>query len=146
MGIEKIRPIALCLFGNKGRILASKGFDRTKGEHFYRLLGGSIDFFETSEFCIRREIKEELQSEIENLKFLFAFENLFTYESTRGHEIVFLYSGDLVRQELYNQKSVHIVENNYELEAEWISVKDIIAGKIILYPVLDYQNLLKDIS
>ncbi|MFZ5390994.1 MAG: NUDIX hydrolase [Patescibacteria group bacterium] len=141
--MEKIRPIALCLFQNKGRILASKGFDRTKNENFYRLLGGSIDFFETSQSCIRREIKEELQSEIENLKFLFVFENLFTYESTRGHEIVFLYSGDLAKQELYNQKSIRIAENTYELEAEWVSVEDIIAGKIILYPVLDYQSLLR---
>ena len=52
-----------------------------------------------------------------------------------------MYSGDLSREELYDQDTIHIVEETYEIDADWISIDDVIAGKIILYPALDYKNL-----
>lgn len=133
----------MCLFHNNGKVLVSKGFDRVKNEHFYRVLGGSVNFFETGKAGVRREIQEELHSEIENLKLVDVIENLFTYEGSKGHEIVFLYSGDLSRKELYEQNPIHIIEDTYEFDAEWIATSDVLAGKIPLYPALDYKILFK---
>lgn len=133
----------MCLFHKDGKVLISKGFDKVKNENFYRVLGGSIIFFETGEAGVRREIREELLSEIENLKLVDIIENLFTYEGSNGHEIVFLYTGDLARKELYVQNPIHIVEDTYEFDAEWISTDDILAGKIPLYPALAYEALFK---
>src|SRR3989344_2264408 len=103
---EKIKIKAMCIFRKNGKILVAKCFDKIKNEHFYRILGGSVKFSEISEIGIRREIQEELLSEIENLKLVDVIENLFTYEGSKGHEIVFLYTGDLARKELYTQNSI----------------------------------------
>ena len=138
---EKIRIKAMCLFHKDGKVLVSKGFDKVKNENFYRVLGGSVNFFETGEAGVRREIQEELLSEIENLKLIDVIENLFTYEGNKGHEIVFLYHGDLAREELYTQNSIHIVEDTYEFDAEWIAINDVLSGKIPLYPAFDYKTL-----
>lgn len=140
---EKIKIKAMCLFHKDGKVLVAKCFDKIKNEHFYRILGGSVNFFETGEAGIRREIQEELSSEIENLKLVDVIENLFTYEGSKGHEIVFLYTGDLARKELYAQNVIHIIEDTYEVDAEWIPVSDILNGKIPLYPALDYAALFK---
>lgn len=142
---EKIKVKAMCLFHRNGKILASKGFDKVKQETFYRALGGSVNFFETAEAGVRREIQEELLSEIENLQFIDVIENLFTHEGSQGHELVFLYVGELVRKELYDQNPIHIIEETYEFDAEWIAIEDVLNGKITLYPALDYKSLFKRI-
>jgi hypothetical protein len=41
------------------------------------------------------------------------------------------------------QNPIHIVEDTYKLEAEWIPADDIVNGKIPLYPALDYRTLFK---
>lgn len=131
----------MCLFQNDGKILVAKGFDKVKNEYFYRVLGGNVNLFETGEAGVRREIQEELQSSVDNLKLLDVVENIFTYEGNKGHDIIFLYCGDLARKELYEQKTFHIVEDTYEFDAEWISTDSILSGKIPLYPGLDYKKL-----
>ena len=57
---QKIRVIAVSVFQNAGRILVFKGHDPVKGETFYRPLGGAIEFGETSQQALVREIREEL--------------------------------------------------------------------------------------
>ncbi len=146
MSIEpegKIKIKALCLFYKDGKILISKHFDSVKKESFYRILGGGVNFFETSEAGVRREIQEELLSDVENLKLIDVIENLFVFEGNKGHEVTFLYQGDLVRKELYVQNPIHIIENTYEFDANWVLLDDILAGEIPLYPEFDYKTLFK---
>ena len=133
----------MCVFFKDGRMLVSKGFDNVKKENFYRLLGGHINFFETAEAGVCREIQEELGSAIEDLKQLTILENIFTYQGIQQHEIVFLYSGNLARKELYEQNPIHITETDHEFDAEWISAEDILNGEIPLYPKFDYKELFK---
>lgn len=60
----------MCIFTHNGKTLASKGYDASKDEVFYRVLGGGLEFREKVEDGIRREIKEELLCDIENLRFI----------------------------------------------------------------------------
>jgi ADP-ribose pyrophosphatase YjhB (NUDIX family) len=131
----------MCLFYRDGKILVSRGQNKITHEVFYRLLGGSLHFGENSETGIRREIEEELHSEIENLQFVTTIENTFTHEDWQGHEIVFMYIGDLKRKELYEQKVIHIVEETYEFDAEWIPVRDVMKGTKTLFPTFDWKSL-----
>ena len=41
---KEIRPIALGIAVKDGKILASRGYDKIKGTHFYRCLGGALSF------------------------------------------------------------------------------------------------------
>lgn len=133
----------MCLFIHNGRVLVGKGYEKATGEEFYRVLGGSIHFGETTEEGVRREIKEELKSEIENLRLLEVLENRYTYEGRQGHEIVFLYQGDLADKSLYEQNPIHIIEATYEFYTDWVTVDDIIRGEKKLYPTCEYRKYLR---
>jgi ADP-ribose pyrophosphatase YjhB (NUDIX family) len=104
---------AMCLFRQDEKLLVSKGFDSVKQRNFYRLLGGHVEFGETAEAGIRREIAEELGSEIENLKLLAVIENIFTYEGKESHEIDYLFSGDLGNKALYMQDRIPVSEDGW---------------------------------
>ena len=91
---NRIRPIALVVFRrDDGAILVAPGFDRVKEQRFYRPLGGEIEFGELAEDAARREIREELGAEIDDLRLLGVFENIFTFLGHSGHELVWVYEG-----------------------------------------------------
>ena len=137
------RVKAMCVFTQNGNTLASNGYDKNKGEVFYRLIGGSVGFGEKSEEGIKREVREELNCDVDNLELLTVVENIFTFEGKQGHEIVFVYKGDLSNKELYEREKIHVVEPYGEFDAEWISINDVLTNKIKLYPALDYSKILK---
>ncbi len=43
---KRVRPLAICVFRHHDRILVMEGYDPVKKEHFYRPLGGGIEFGE----------------------------------------------------------------------------------------------------
>ena len=138
----KIRIKAMCLFNHEGKTLASKGYDEKKNETFYRVIGGSVNFGEKTEEGARREVREELGCEVENLELVKVVENIFEFNGNSGHDVVFLYKGDLSNKTLYEQEKIHIVEPYLEFDAEWVPIEDIVSGKSILYPALNYSEIL----
>ena len=148
MPARQIRFKAMGVFIHEGKILASKGHD-SHGDpfNFYRLVGGTIEFGETAEQAIHREILEELGTEIENVKLLDVVENIFQYEGRDGHQVIFLFSGDFVNKDLYQQETIKIHEVDYDApDAYWISCQDVIDGKVILYPEFNYKKLLSQLT
>ncbi len=138
----------MCLIIDSGRVLVADG-DSMKSStrpivpsDFYRVLGGGVNFDESAEEGVRREIREELNSEIEGLEKLDTIENRFTYAGERGHEIAFLYKGTLSRKELTKQDTVRVLEDSYEFNAVWVPIDQILNGKKPLYPPTDYKKFL----
>lgn len=131
--MEKIRPNALLIINKNGKLLAQKGYDEFTNQSFCRLLGGGIEFGEYSLIAMKREIKEELGANILNEKMLLVIENIFEFNNKKGHEITFLYSGDLAEENLYNQEKIKILDEQ-DTYAEWINISDIKEGSVILYP------------
>jgi len=133
--MNQIRPIAICVFLNQNRILVAEGYDPVKNETFYRPLGGGIEFGEQSEDTIRRELKEEINVDVGELKYLGALENIFTFNGSHGHEIVQVYDGVLKTPGLYDQAVIVGREANGEvIRALWKSLDEFGEGKSILYP------------
>ena len=66
--MNRIRPLAICLFRHNERILVAEAYDPVKKEAFYRPLGGGIEFGEHSEQTIQRELLEEIGAEVCELK------------------------------------------------------------------------------
>jgi 8-oxo-dGTP pyrophosphatase MutT (NUDIX family) len=99
---DKIRPIAICVFRHKDRILVAEGYDPVKKQTFYRPLGGGIEFGEKSDHTVRRELLEEINAEVGELWYLGALENIFVFNGAPGHEIVLVYDGVLKDSGLYD--------------------------------------------
>lgn len=132
---EAIRTIAICVFRNGDRILVSEGVDSVKQESFYRPLGGMIEFGERGEECIRRELKEEINAEVSNLRYLGLLENIFVYEAERGHEIVLVYDGEFVDRSLYEKTVIFGDELGSPIKAIWVNLNELGSTKPPLYPV-----------
>ena len=101
--MKTIRIIAICIFRNGDKILVFEGYDPVKQQTFYRPLGGGIEFGETSQETVHREMMEELNAEVTDLKYLGTLENIYIFNGDPGHEIVQIYDGRLVNSELYEQ-------------------------------------------
>jgi 8-oxo-dGTP pyrophosphatase MutT (NUDIX family) len=133
----RVRPLAICVFRNQGRILVNQGYDPIKDQYFYRPLGGGIEFGETSMDTVCRELMEELNVEVErdSLQYLGTVENIFTFNGMVGHEIILIYDGVLNEHGLYDQSVIVGREaNGEEIRAVWKDIDDFGEGKSILYP------------
>ena len=67
MVFQTIRPKAICIIRNGPRILVEYSTWPTDKDIFYVPLGGQIKYGEYGEETIRREIKEEIGAELEEV-------------------------------------------------------------------------------
>jgi len=134
--MNRIRPIAICLFRHHDRILVAEGYDPVKKEAFYRPLGGGIEFGEYSEQTIKRELQEEIGAEVCDLKYLGTLENVFIFNGSPGHEIVQVFDGSLKDAQLYEQTVILGQEADIEdtFQAVWKRIDEFVKGKATLYP------------
>jgi ADP-ribose pyrophosphatase YjhB (NUDIX family) len=130
-----IRPLALVVFRrDDGRTLVAPGYDNVKQQRFYRPLGGGIEFGERAEEAARREIREELGAEIDGLKLLGTFENIFTYLGQPGHELVWLYEARFTDPAFYAEDVIIADEGGAKFEVHWVPLDVFKRGEAPLYP------------
>ena len=124
MGLEPqiTRGLSVVIIEHKGSILVSLGHDKIKNQNFYRLLGGGIDFQETSLSAMKREIKEEIDLELENYQLLTISENIFTYNNEPGHEICFIYKADFKDIENYKREDFVILDSDVDGKVVWLKL------------------------
>ena len=129
-----IRPIAIGVIRNGDRILVSRGYDAERDQHFYRPLGGAIEFGERAEEALRREFQEELCAELVNPRLVGVSENRFTYRGELEHEIVFVFEADFADQGLYLRPELSFSEAGWgDRVATWIRL-DEFSADAPLYP------------
>lgn len=134
---RKIRPLALAILKNdQNQFLLHKAFDSVKKETFYRPLGGGIEFHETGETAIGREIEEEIGQRVSVGALIATFENIFFYEGKKGHEIVLLFDTRFVDSENYKKQELDIFESGKIInKAVWRSLDEIQREGARLYPL-----------
>ena len=136
---------AFCLIRHDGKLLVSKGYDKTKQETFYRFLGGTVEFGETGEQAVVREIKEELGSGLIDVVRLDLIQNIFSYNNEERHQLTFLFEGTLLDESLYTQELIQIIDAP-ESRAVWLPIEEVLSGKAILYPTYDYSKIFGESS
>jgi len=130
-----IRPIAICVVRKGDQILVFEAHKETEDETYYRPLGGAIEFGEFSLQTIRREFLDEINSDLLNLRFWHTLENIYVLEGRRGHEVVFVYVGDLADKTIYDKLFFMAKEDNGELmKVLWKPISDFQNGGPPLYP------------
>lgn len=130
--------MALALIRRGQEILVEEGHDEIKGEMFFRLLGGRIEFGERGADAVRRELREELGVETDIEHYLTTVENVFTYEGEAGHEIALIYECSLRDRRLYSLDEWEAIEPtagaSISHKIAWRHVNSFVSGGEILYP------------
>lgn len=133
--MTSIRAKALCLFRHNEKVLLAKAYDPNKDEHFFRPIGGGIEFGEISIQAIEREVFEETHQQIIHSKLLGIVENLFSFDGQQGHEIVFIYDAEFVDSHIYKQHEIQGCETNgHTYIAQWLNREQIALTHYPVYP------------
>lgn len=130
---EKFRnSFELCvrvIIQQNGKILVCKN----KEKNYYFFPGGHINFGETAEKALERELKEELYISIKNISFIGAIENVFEEEGKKHHEL------DLV----FNVKAEKVRDKSKEDHIDFIFLDIKKFSKEIVFPLALRDNILK---
>ncbi|MFB2878920.1 NUDIX hydrolase [Floridanema aerugineum] len=131
----EIRVLALGIVRDLAqRVFLSQGFDPDTEKHFYRAMGGGVEFGETSEAALKREFDEEIQAELTNIKYLGCLESIFTFNGKQGHEILFVYECDFVDPKFYHLSSINFPEKKRQKTALWVEIEKFKSGELKLVP------------
>ena len=133
-----LKTFLVCV--RNGSALMQKGAE-DDGKVFYRPLGGHIEAFEKSDTALRREMDEEIHTAVRNLKLIDVIENIFMLHHKRTHEIVFLYSGELEKRDLYNRRILDRDEDGEKTFAYWVSREELAKARLRVYPTGVYKHI-----
>jgi ADP-ribose pyrophosphatase YjhB (NUDIX family) len=133
---QQVRPVALAVVRRGEEVLLARHYDPGEDYHFYRPVGGAIEFGEHSSEAVVREFAEELDVTLTGVEYLETFERTFTFDDNDGHEIWRLYEGDFEEDWPYEHDSFTAQEPELdeEFEAVWKHPEDFVEGGEIVYP------------
>ena len=133
---DRIRVVAGALVHAGGRLLVERGRDEARGEDFYRVIGGGVEFGESAEDAVVREWREEYGLTLSVVARLGVLENRFTYEGRPGHEIVFVFAATVAEAWATKREAFTCTDEQGALhEAAWMPVAELRIGAIPLYPL-----------
>ncbi|MEI3395495.1 MAG: NUDIX domain-containing protein [Clostridia bacterium] len=112
-----IRTGGVIIHNNK--ILAHRNINKD----YYCIPGGRVEIGESSSKTIKREIKEELGKEIENIGYIATIENFFEMEGKKYHEIYFLHRIEFENEDDKKiEYTMHNMEGKDFLQYEWLDL------------------------
>ena len=130
----RIRPIAICVFRRDDYVLVGHAFDSKKNKHYCRPPGGGIDFGERAEDALRRELREEIGAEIDDVRLMSVIEDRFEHEGQLKHEIVFVFEARLTDRQMYDMAEIPMCEEGWGGALRWEPLSQFERGERALYP------------
>jgi ADP-ribose pyrophosphatase YjhB (NUDIX family) len=105
-----IRPIAAAVIRDADRILVWEDYDPSTGETVAVPLAGGIEFGETGEQAIARELGEEIGANPRRIRFLGLLEDIYEWAGKKRHELYLIYQVDLEDQDAFEGKELTVTE------------------------------------
>lgn len=133
-----IRPTAQVIIEKDDAVLVQICHDKELGT-FVRLPGGGIEFGETAEEALHREMMEELGCGASQPKLLGVVENIYDWRGSKHHEIIFVFRAKFSDETFYAKEKHCILDTGDN--AEWIKREDILNGRVAFYPVVAKKYL-----
>lgn len=132
---KHIKVKSLAWIEQPGLTFVVKMPDSVKHDEYYRPIGGSVEYGETALAAVKREVLEELHTEIEVIGEPLILENRFICEGKSGYEIDFIFPSRFTDKRFYENKPYRLVESDAcEFEALWVPMDDCLSGKLRLVP------------
>jgi 8-oxo-dGTP pyrophosphatase MutT (NUDIX family) len=123
--VGAIRPIAAAVIGDRDRILVWDDHDPITGEVVAVPLAGGIEFGESGEAAIKRELGEEIGATPTRVQYLGLLEDIFTWAGQKRHELYLVYDVDLEERAIYEADEVPVVEaDGTAYVARWRSLSE----------------------
>lgn len=118
---QRVKPKAVCVFRWEDKIFVSEGYDSKLGQTFYRPIGGSIEFGEQGQDTIIREVMEEIKVVVDDVRYIGLLENIFVFEGKAGHELMLIYDGHFVDEQMYDESLEVQGEDDHQIlfTASW---------------------------
>ena len=127
--VGAIRLIAAAVIRHGERILVWDDYDPASGEIVAVPLAGGIEFGETGEQAIARELGEEIGATTNRIEYLGLLEDIFEWGGQKRHEIYLLYDVVLADDTVYDAAEVPVVEpDGTAYLARWRPLSDFRTG------------------
>lgn len=114
-----IRTVSLCVIRRGEELLLEEFFDEDVGITYYRPIGGTVEYGESSKITVIREVKEEIDADISEPILIGVIENIFNYQDQIGHENDFIYEAELMNRSLYDLEEIDGIEGSKPYKAVW---------------------------
>lgn len=130
-----IRVKTLAWLQDGDDIFVVKMHDSAKGDDYFRPIGGSVEFGETTRDALLRETQEELGTSLSITGKPLVIENLFTCDGEHGHEIDYVYPSRFIDPGFYQRWVYPLLEaDGARYEAAWIALSKFLNGELRLVP------------
>lgn len=126
-GVFNFRSVAVII--HQGYVL----LHQQRGDDFWALPGGRVEWFEDSATTVVREIREELGQTATVVRPLWHVENFFGFDGKRFHELSTYYLMALVDSSLpFGEAAFLGVEKDVDLIFQWFPIDEL--ASVPLYP------------
>lgn len=133
--MNSIRAKVVCVLWNSERMLLIQATDPHDGRAFLLPPGGGVEFGETLDQAVLREIFEEVGIQLPEAKRLGMLENVFQFAGSMEHELVFVYEAHCAEQAICRLDELVITESNgATFPARWYTLAEVAATGLPLFP------------
>jgi thiaminase/transcriptional activator TenA len=110
--VGAIRLIAAAVIRDGDRILVWDDHNPDTGKLVAVPLAGGVEFGETGEQTISRELEEEIGATTSSIRYLGLCEDIYDWAGQKRHELYLIYDVDVAERDLYEAKEVPVVESD----------------------------------
>jgi 8-oxo-dGTP pyrophosphatase MutT (NUDIX family) len=123
-GSGTVEVLVAAVLRRNERILVWRDFNPATGESVWMPLAGHIEFGETGEEAIRRELREEINATAVRIEYLGLLQDIFEWAHQKRHEIYLVYEVDVTEPDVYAADTVEVKDDDEQYVAMWRALAD----------------------